>query len=290
MYKAVAANKRNTIILMVVFAALVGAIGWVFAYLYADMSIFVWTLGIAVAYTLIQYFAANKLAVAMTGAKKVEQRSDSPRLWHVVDTLSITTGLPMPQVYVIDDPAPNAFATGRNPKHAIVAATTGLIDIMDDDELTAVMAHEMSHVQNYDIRVSMIVFGLVSAIGLITDIGVRLLLHGDDRNKHPVAMVAGLVIMILAPLIALLTRLAVSRQREYLADSSAVLITRYPDGMVRALKKLESHSKPMRKQNTATEALYINNPMKKGFINNLFSTHPPIKERVARIEKNQARF
>ncbi|MDR1032410.1 MAG: M48 family metallopeptidase [Candidatus Nomurabacteria bacterium] len=289
MYKAVSANKRNTVILMMVFAAVIGGVGWIFAFIYSDMSIFAWTLGIAVFYALIQYFAAGNIAVAMTGAQKIEKQN-CPRLWHAVETISISTGLPMPEVYLIDDLAPNAFATGRDPKHAVIAATTGLVDTMDDNELMAVMAHEMSHVQNYDIRVSMIVFGLVSAIGLIADIGVRLLWHGNSRNKNPAVMVIGLVVLILAPIVSMLVRLAVSRQREYLADSSAVLITRYPAGMTSALDKLRQNTTPMRHQNPATEALWINNPMKKGFINNLFSTHPPIEDRIARIEQNQARF
>ena len=289
MYKAIAANKRNTIILMMVFAAIVGGIGWIFSYLYNNMSIFVWTFGIAVVYALIQYFAASKIAVAMTGAQKIEKK-DCPRLWHAVETISITTGLPMPEVYLIDDSAPNAFATGRDPKHALVAATTGLVDIMDDNELMAVMAHEMSHVKNYDIRVSMIVFGLVSAIGLIADIGIRMLWGGSDRNKNPLVLLIGLAVMVLAPIVAMLVRLAVSRQREYLADNSAVLITRYPAGMVSALRKLEQNTRPMQHQNTATEALYINDPMKKSFFGGLFSTHPPLQERIARIEQNQARF
>ncbi|MDR0397730.1 MAG: M48 family metalloprotease [Candidatus Nomurabacteria bacterium] len=290
MYSAVSANKRNTIILMMVFVALIGAIGWIFSYLYSDISIAWWTLGVATFYALIQYFMAGKIAVAMTDAQKIEKRN-CPRLWHAVETISISTGLPMPEVYIIEDPAPNAFATGRDPKHAIVAATTGLVDMMDDNELMAVMAHEMSHIQNYDIRVSMIVFGLVSAIGLIADIGVRILWHGDrDSGKNPIALVVGIVVLILAPLIAMFVRLAVSRQREYLADSSAVLITRYPAGMANALRKLEGSTRPMRKHSTAMEALYINNPNKKSFMGNLLSTHPPIEDRIKRIEQNQARF
>ena len=160
MYKQIAANKRNTIIIMSLFVVIIAAIGCAFAYAFNDWAITIYVLVVASIYALIQYFLATKLAVAMTGAKEIEKR-DNPRLYRVVENLAITAGLPMPKVYIIDDPAPNAFATGRDPEHAVVAATTGLIDIMDDNELTAVMAHEMSHVKNYDIRVSMIVFGLV---------------------------------------------------------------------------------------------------------------------------------
>jgi heat shock protein HtpX len=225
----------------------------------------------------------------MTGAREI-QKSDNPRLYRIVENLSITAGLPMPKVYIIDDPAPNAFATGRDPDHAIVAATTGILDIMDDNELTAVMAHEMSHVKNYDIRVSMITFGLVCLIGFLTDIGLRMISFGDDEDRSPVGFVAVLVTAILAPIAASIAQMAVSREREYLADMSAVKLTRYPEGMISALKKLEEHSRPMRRQNSATEALYINNPLKKSKLNSLFSTHPSIEARIERLENAKTTF
>ena len=210
-----------------------------------------------------------------------------------MENLSITTGLPMPKVYIIEDKAPNAFATGRDPKHASVAATTGLLDIMDDKELTAVMAHEMSHVKNYDIRVSMIVFGLVCVIGLISDIAMRMVFYGNRRRENegsPVGYVLILIVAILSPIVAALAQMAVSRQREYLADVSAVNITRYPEGMIDALKKLQSQGAPMRSQNIAAEAMYINNPLRKGFFNNLFSSHPPIEKRIERLEHGKTKF
>ena len=230
--------------------------------------------------------------MAMTGAREI-QKKDNPRFYNIVENLSITTGLPMPKVYIIEDKAPNAFATGRDPKHAAVAATTGLIDIMDDKELTAVMAHEMSHVKNYDIRVSMIVFGLVCVVGLISDLGFRMMFYGDRRRENegsPVAYVLLVVVAILAPILAAVAQMAVSRQREYLADASAAHITRYPEGMISALKKLQSHSAPMRSQNIATEAMYINNPLRKGFFSNLFSSHPPIEKRIERLEHGKNKF
>lgn len=199
----------------------------------------------------------------------------------------------MPKVYIIEDPAPNAFATGRDPKHAIVAATTGLLDIMDNKELTAVMAHELSHVKNYDIRVSMITFGLVCIVGYISDLGIRMMFyanHGDDDDNSPIGLIALLVVSILAPITASIAQMAVSREREYLADVSAVKLTRYPEGMISALKKLATHSRPMKHQNSATEALFINNPLKKGFINNLFSTHPPLEKRIERLEHGKTQF
>ena len=290
MYRAIAANKRNTVLIMLAFVAIVGAIGAIVSLFMENNQIMIPVIIIAAIYALIQYFVATKLAVSMTGARQIE-RKDNPRLYHIVETLSITTGLPMPKVYVIDDPAPNAFAAGRNPKNAVVAATTGLMDIMDDRELEAVMAHEMAHVQNYDIRVSMITFGLVCAIGLVSDLAGRILIGGSsNRNGGPALMIIGLLVMILAPLTAVLVQMAVSRQREYLADASAAMITRYPEGMVSALQKLKQHTKPMKKQNMATEALFINNPLKKGFLSKMFSTHPPIEQRVERLKQNKAKF
>lgn len=292
MYKQIAQNKRRTIIIMFSFVVMIAAIAGIFAYFYGDVWIMVGVLIVAIIYALIQYFIAGKAAMVMSGAKEIEKK-DNPRLYNAVENLSITTGLPMPKVYLIDDPAPNAFATGRDPQHAMVAATTGLIDIMDDKELTAVMAHEMSHVKNYDIRVSMIVFGLTCVVGLVSDIAMRMMFYGNRRRENegsPVGYVLLLAVAILSPILAAIAQMAVSREREYLADASAVNITRYPEGMIDALKKLQSHSQPMKQQNTATEAMYINNPLRKGFLSNLFSTHPPIEKRIERLEHGKKTF
>lgn len=291
MYKQIAANKRNTIIIMIGFVIFISLIGCAFAYAFNDWAVSIYVLVISSIYALIQYFLAAKLAIVMTGAKEVSKK-DCPRLYKAVENLSITAGLPMPKVYVIDDPAPNAFATGRDPEHAMVAATSGLIDIMDDNELTAVMAHEMSHVKNYDIRISMIVFGLVCLVGFISDLGLRMMYYSDkdDDNRSPVGLILMLIIGIFAPLAASLAQLAISREREYLADISAVKLTRYPEGMIAALKKLDEHGRPMRRQNSATSAMYINNPMKKGLFSKLFSTHPPIEDRIERLENAKTSF
>lgn len=289
MYKQIAANKRKTIFLMVFFVALISAIGGLFAWWFDDIYVEIYIFAIALIYALIQYFAASSLAVAMTGAHEI-QKKDNPTYYNVVENLSITAGLPMPKIYIIDDPAPNAFATGRDPNHAIVAATTGLLDIMDKKELEAVMGHEMSHVKNYDIRVSMITFGLVSLVGFISDIGLRMIYRSKNDDRSPVGAVIILVTSILAPIAASLAQLAVSREREYLADASSVNLTRYPEGMISALKKLDTHSQPMQRQNSATEALYINSPLKKGAIADLFSTHPPIEKRIERLESGKKSF
>lgn len=294
MYKAISANKRNTVIIMVVFVGLVSAIGWAFSYLYGggNPSIAYWVIAGAAVYALIQYFAAGKLAVAMTGATEI-QKSDNPRLYRIVENLAITTGMPTPKIYIINDPAPNAFATGRDPQHAIVAATSGILDIMSDRELEAVMAHEMSHVRNYDIRVSMIAFGLVSAIGILSDIAMRMMFFGDDRrdsNSNPIMLVVGIILIILAPIIAAMIQMAISRQREYLADASGVMTTRDSEGLASALEKLEQYGRPMQKQNSASAHLFISNPLKPGFLSGLFSTHPPLEERIARLRQNANKF
>ena len=292
MYKQIAENKRRTVWIILGFVVMIGVIAALFAWAYNDPYIAVWTIVAALVYALIQYYAAGSLAMMMTGAHEITKK-DNPRLYNTVENLAITTGLPMPKVYMIDDKAPNAFATGRDPEHAAVAATTGLLDIMDKKELEAVMAHEMSHVKNYDIRVSMIVFGLVCVIGLISDLAFRFMFYGSRRRDNegsPVGYVLIMVAAILSPIVASLAQMAVSRQREYLADASAVNITRYPEGMIAALKKLQSHSAPMKSQNIATEAMYINNPLRKGFFNNLLSSHPPIEKRIERLEHGKKTF
>ncbi len=291
MYGAIAANKRNTLLIMAVFVGLIGAIGYVVSLYFGNTMISYWVIGGAAIYALIQYFAASKLAVMATGAHEIEKK-DNPRLYRIVENLAITNGMPMPKVYVMDDPAPNAFATGRNPQHAIVAATTGLLDVMSDRELEAVMAHEMGHVKNYDIRVSMIAFGLVSAIGILSDLAMHMFFFGGDRDRNinPIILVVAIVLIVLAPIMAALIQMAVSRQREYLADATGALTTRDPEGLISALKKLKKASRPMRNQSTSTAHLFFNNPLKSGFIANLFSTHPPLDERIARLQKTGDKF
>ena len=291
MYSAISKNKRNTVLIMAVFVALIGVIGIVVGYLNDSYSLSVTILVMAAIYALIQYFAASSLAMAMTGAKEI-QKQDAPELWRTVENLAIASGVPMPKVYLINDPAPNAFATGRDPKHAIVGATTGLLEIMDKRELEAVMAHEMSHVQNYDIRVSMIAFGLVSAIGLLADVALRMMFFGDsrDRNVHPMVYILGLAVVILAPILAAITQMAISRQREYLADASGALMTRDSEGLASALGKLRDYGRPMQKQATSTANLFLSDPLKPGFFAKLFSTHPPIDERIARLRNNATKM
>lgn len=288
MYSAIAANKRNTVLIMLVFVFVIAGLGWGISLYYGEPTLLYYISVGALIYAVIQYYIASKLALAVTGAKAIEKK-DNPRLYRIVENLSIATGLPTPKVYVINDPSPNAFATGRNPKNASVAATTGLLDIMNDNELEAVMAHEMGHVQNYDIRVSMIVFGLVSAIGLISDIVLRMMIFGDDDrdNVSPIFIIVGVVAIIIAPIVALLIQAAVSRQREYLADATGALTTRYPEALASALEKLATHTTPMKRQNGSTAHLFFSNPMRPGFFSKMFSTHPPLQDRIDRLRSNE---
>jgi heat shock protein HtpX len=292
-YSAVAANKRNTVIIMAVFIGVAGAIGWAVAAMMGNTALTPWILAGIVIYAFVQYFLASKLAVAATGAVEIQKR-DNPRLWRIVENLAITDGLPMPKVYVIDDPAPNAFATGRGPKNAIVCATTGIMEIMDNRELTAVMAHEMGHVKNYDIRVSMIAFGLASAIGLISDMALHAMWFGggdsDNRDVPVQFYIFGVVLVVLAPVAAALIQMAISRQREYLADATGALTTRDPEALASALEKLQQYGQPMQRQSTSTAHLFFNNPLKPGMLANLFSTHPPLEDRIARLRDNAGKF
>jgi len=285
MYSAIAANKRKTWLIIAVFAVIIGVLGWIVSGIYGQPYFTYLALIIGGVYALIQYFGAAKIALAVNGAQEVTKK-DAPRLYRIVENLSIATGMPMPKVYVMDDPAPNAFATGRDPKHAVVAATTGLLEIMDDTELEAVMAHELGHVKNYDIRVMMIVFGLVSAIGFIADMILHFVWFRDEEDSpNPLFLILGIVAALLAPVVAALVQLAVSRRREYLADSTGAMTTRYPEGLARALEKIRDHGSGMRRQNTATAHLFFANPLRGGSIAKLFSTHPPIEDRIARLRQ-----
>ncbi|SEA66863.1 M48 family metalloprotease [Leifsonia sp. 21MFCrub1.1] len=294
MYRAIARNKRNTVFIILLFLVLIGALGWLASVIYQSYTILVVVLIGAVLYALFQYYLASSQALSMSGAIPI-QKADNPRLWNVVENLSITTGTPMPAVYIVNDPAPNAFATGRDPEHASVAATTGLLDIMTDAELEGVMAHELGHVRNYDIRLGMIVFGLTVAIGFIADIFLRMAFFGGNRNNNngggnPVVLVFGLIAAIVAPLVATLVQLAVSRQREYLADATGAMTTRHPDALASALLKLEAYGRPMQKQNSSMAHLWINDPLKPGLMARLFSTHPPIPQRVERLQEMGGSF
>lgn len=288
MYSQIAANKRKTVIIMAVFVALVGAIAWLFnQYLGGQPTTFYGVLIGTLLYAIFTYYAGSSMALAVNGAQEIK-KSDNPRLWRIIENLSITDGLPMPRVYIMNDPSPNAFATGRDPKHAAVCATTGLLEIMNDNELTGVFAHELGHVKNYDVRVSMIAFALTAVISLIADVMLRMTwFRGGDREEREgqgMLLLLGIVAAILAPVVAMMIQLAISRQREYLADATSALTTRYPEGLISALEKIQHTGSTMRRQNTATAHLFFANPLKAHSLTALFSTHPPIADRIARLQ------
>jgi heat shock protein HtpX len=285
MYSEIASNKRKTILLIGLFVAFIGFLSYLAGLYFGDFSITIGALIGSCIYAFISYFSSAKAALTFSGAKEI-QKSDNPRLWRTVENLAITEGLPMPKVYIIEDSGLNAFATGRDPMHAHVAITSGLLDLLEDTELQGVMAHELGHVKNYDIRVSMIVFGLVLVVSLLSDIFLRMSFFDSDDDDAPAALAAlSIVAMILAPVVAALVQSAVSRKREYLADATGALTTRYPEGLARALEKLRDGNTGLKRQNTSTAHLFIANPLKGKRFSSLFSTHPPIEDRIAKLRK-----
>lgn len=298
-YEQIDRNKRKTYLIFFVFFLLLAAIGsflgiYFFDNLYAGIVI---ALIIAIVYTLITYFQSTSIVMQMNGAKKVQSAEEAPDLWHIVEDLSMVADIPLPDIYIIDDPSPNAFATGRDPQHSAVAVTSGLYKMMNREELEGVLAHEISHVRNYDIRVSTISVALSSAIIMICSIignAYRwwIPMRGDDDRDNnnsgairAVLYIVGLIFAIIGPLIASLVQMAISRNREYLADVSGAELTRNPQGLINALEKLEESTKPMKRVDDASAALYIDDPTKKKRFSGLFDTHPPLDKRIAALKK-----
>lgn len=279
-------NIAKTWVLMTVFFAVVMAIGWGVSYYYDNPSILLFAVIFSVGMNVFAYWNSDKVVIAMSGAKPATQ-AQYPDLNNMVENLAITAGLPKPKLYVIEDPAPNAFATGRNKEHAAVAVTTGLLGMMERTELEGVLAHELSHIGNRDMLVSTIAVVLVGFASLASDFFLRSTLFGGSGNrdnKNPVLMIVAVAFIILAPIAATLIQLAISRKREFLADASGALLTRYPEGLASALRKIGGYSRPMLKANNATAHLYISNPFgpkaAMSGLTKLFMTHPPIEDRV----------
>lgn len=299
-YQQIDRNKRKTYLIFTIFFIILAGLGSFIGEYFLDN---IWggiitALVIALIYTLITYFQSTSIVMQMNGAKKLQSESDAPELWHIVEDLSMVADIPLPDIYIIDDESPNAFATGRDPKHAAVAVTSGLYEMMNREELEGVLAHEISHVKNYDIRVSTIALALSSAIVLITYLtgnAYRFVLPSfdddDDNNSSNwvvvrlVLWVVGIIFMILGPLIASLVQLAISRNREYLADVSGAELTRNPQGLINALEKLKNSTEPMKKVDDASAALYIDDPQKKKRFSGLFDTHPPLDDRINELKK-----
>lgn len=289
MYNQIDSNKRRTVILMLIFVIFVLALGYVFGYL---TGYGYWGLVIAVivslVMTLMSYFSGDKIALVSAGAKPITKEQNS-YIYNMVENLCITAGIPKPKIYIIPDPALNAFATGRDPEHASIALTTGIIERLENQELEGVIAHELSHIKNYDIRLMMVIIVLVGIIVLLSNWIFRAQFFGrrnDREGGGQIFLLIGIILAILSPIIANLIKLAVSRKREYLADASGALLTRYPDGLASALEKIAVDNRPLRRANNATAHLFISNPFKGGgkkFMAKLFSTHPPIEGRIAKL-------
>jgi heat shock protein HtpX len=287
-YQQIDSNKRKTLIIIVGFVLFMAVFGWVLELALGRPGLLVGISIFAIVYAIFGYYLSDRLALALSGAKSVT-KAQAPLLYRTVENLSIAAGLPTPAVYVVNDPAPNAFATGRDPRHASVAATTGLLEIMNDKELEGVIGHELSHVGNYDVRLMAVVLVMVTILSVVSNFFVRFTFWGgsrDDRdNDNSIFMIVGLVFAILAPIIGTLVQLAVSRRREYLADASGALLTRYPEGLVGALEKIQDYKQPTRSASPAIAHLYFSNPFRgaKGKIAGLFSTHPPLEDRIKRL-------
>ena len=283
LYTEQSKNVSRTWLLMSLFLVIVIGIGFFFSQYYGNSNILYFFIIFALFMNVTSYWYSDKIALSMNHAKQIEEK-DNQELWHIVENLSITAGLPMPRLYVVDDPAPNAFATGRNKEHAVVCVTTGLLQILDKNELEGVIAHELSHIGNKDILLSTVVVVLAGFISIIANVFLRSMIWGggrrDNENGGGVMMLVGIVLSILAPIVAMLIQLAISRKREFLADTDGALLTRYPEGLANALIKISKYQKPMKYANEATAHLFISNPFSGKKISNLFSTHPPVEERV----------
>ncbi|OGF20911.1 zinc metalloprotease HtpX [Candidatus Falkowbacteria bacterium RIFOXYB2_FULL_38_15] len=294
MYNQITANKRKSILLVGIFVVFIALLGWLLGeaggYGYGGLIV---AGGISLVMALFSYYGGDKVALITSGAKGPLKKEENPYIYRLVENLCITSGLPMPKIYIIPDPAPNAFATGRDPKHSSIALTTGLIESLENEELEGVIAHELSHIKNYDIRLMMIVIVLVGTVALLSDWFLRFRLFGGGRDNdnnqiNKILIIIGIILAILSPLIAQLIKLAVSRKREFLADADGSLLTRYPEGLARALEKISNYKTPLKKANNAVAHLYISSPFgakTKNSIHNLFSTHPPIEERIALLRK-----
>lgn len=289
-YDQISSNKRLSYALFIVFFIIAFGLSYIIsAYFGGGYLGTAAILVFAVIWMLFSYYLGDKAILAVNHAREV-RKQEYPYLYNTVEGLSIAAGIPMPKIYVIDDPSPNAFATGRDPKHSSVAVTKGLLDIMNRQELEGVLAHELSHIKNYDIRYMTLVMVMIGLIGILSNMLVRMFFYGRGNRRGSgrgggAIILVGILFAIIAPIIAQMVRFAISRKREYLADASGALLTRYPPGLASALKKISTSTIPMTKANPDTAPLYIANPFKeKGFFSNLFSTHPSVEKRIKALE------
>jgi heat shock protein HtpX len=294
MYNQIDSNKRKTIVLMTIFIIIILLIGWAFSvttnYGYASLVL---AAVISTGISLFSYFQGDKVALMTAGAKGPIKKEDNAYVYRLVENLTITAGVPLPKIYLIPDAAINAFAAGRNPEHASIALTTGAVEKLSNEELEGVIAHELSHIKNYDILLMTVVIIMVGLIALLADWFLRFHLFGRKNNNNKagglqaILLIIGVILIILSPLIGQLIQLAISRKREYLADASGALLTRYPQGLAKALEKIASENLAINRANNATAHLYLANPFgkTKHFMSGLFATHPPIQERIIALQK-----
>jgi len=292
MYNQIDSNKRRTWLLIVIFVIIISVLGWFIGY-FTDYgpSILIFAIIFSILMALFGYYSGDKVALWSTAAQPVSHE-DNPYVYHLVENLCLAAGLPTPKIYLINSPAINAFATGRDPKHSSIAITTGAISRLENEELEGVIAHELSHVKNYDIRLMTIVIVLVGIISILANwfFRLRFLGRGSDKEDNQlglIIMIVGIIFIILSPIVAQLIQLAVSRKREYLADASGALLTRYPDGLANALEKIKNDNEKLSTASTATAHLFIANPLKNSgkIMANLFSTHPPVDDRINKLRQ-----
>ncbi len=307
-YDHISKNKTESWILIFSFLVIISLLGFVFSQYYQNSSILYFAVGFSIFTSFISYYFSDSITLALSKAKEVDRQSN-PELYRLVENLCIAAGLPTPKIYIIDDTAPNAFATGRDPQHAVVCFTTGILQKLEKTELEGVVAHELSHIGNYDIRVMTLVVVLVGTVTLLADWMLRASIFGGRKKSNSegggqlqiILIIAGIVLAILSPIIATLIKLAVSRKREFLADSSAALLTRYPEGLAKALEKISADKEPLEAANKATAHMYIVNPFHedidpsdalratsasgRSWLASMFNTHPPIEERVKRLRE-----
>lgn len=288
MYSAIASNKRRSVMIMFLFVILLAGLSWALSLYFGNQNYLIIGIVFALIYTIVSYHTADKVALSTSGAQEIK-KADNPRLWRIVENLSITTGQPMPRVYIINDQAMNAFATGRKPEASHIAFTSGILSL-EDTELEAVAAHELGHIKNYDIRLMMVVLACVTVLSIVSHFALRMMWWGGDDNEgggnngNPLFMVVGIVLIILIPFIGVFVQLAVSRRRELLADATSAMTTRYPDGLISALRKIDAGGSILKKGSPATAHMYFSNPLKKGTFTKMLSTHPPTEERIAKLQ------
>ncbi|MBM3205031.1 M48 family metallopeptidase [Candidatus Uhrbacteria bacterium] len=289
MYRQIDSNRWKSRVLIAIFIGVLATAGYVYGeYTGAGYAGLVFALALSIGMTLISWFAGDKIVLATSRAQELTTREQSPYVWNLVENLCLSAGMPRPRTYIIDDPAPNAFATGRNPQKASIALTTGIIQLLENEELEGVIAHELSHIKNYDTRFMILVAVLVGSLSLLGHFFFRgSVFSGRDRDRGGGGWLAmiGLVFLIVSPIIGELIKFAISRKREYLADASGALLTRYPEGLARALEKIHGHQKPVQNASTATAHLWIANPFSGHRFSKFFSTHPPIEDRVRELRK-----